>query len=62
MKVKELIEMLEGYDGDMDIVIRTQKRHSLYGDIGEIEEHDNETIILDFQNEGYSPEQALRKG
>ena len=62
MKVKLLIEKLERFDEDSDIVIRTQKGHQLFGDIGIIDydEDDEQLLIMDFTNEGYSPKQALR--
>lgn len=68
MKIRDLLSELRNFDKDDDIVIRTQKGHELYGDIGSIgyyEQEDEEgssesnVVVIDFTNEGYSPTQAL---
>jgi len=63
MKIKDLIEELQCFNENNEIVIQTQNHHALYGDVGSMEEDDeNESIIImQFRNEGYSPEQALRR-
>jgi hypothetical protein len=63
MKIRELREELERFDEEQEIIIQTQKGHCLYGDIGRIEESDDEDyegiLIMQFCHEGYSPKQAL---
>ena len=76
MKKSDLVAMLSKFRDEDEIVICTQKRHTLYGNIGSIhyfgqgenEESDEnpETdadrpaiAVIEFTNEGYSPEQAL---
>lgn len=80
MKKSDLLDILADIPDDAELVIRTQKRHTLYGDIDrDIEPYvpyrhrnrdgdeeneyapkeDSGIFIIDFRNEGYSPEQAL---
>jgi hypothetical protein len=63
MKVKKLIEALQEFNQDSEIVIQTQKKHALFGDIGQIEESEEDcrVLVMQFQNEGYSPNQALNR-
>ena len=75
MTKAKLIDLLQDIPDDGQIVICTQKRHTLYGDIQGIEPHiedDEDTdeddirkmkidcYVMHFSNEGYSPAQALR--
>jgi len=62
MKIKTLIEELKNFDPNSEVVIQTQKGHSLFGDISTIEESEEspEILVMQFKNEGYSPKQALR--
>lgn len=60
--------MLQELPEGAEVVIRTQVGYERFGDVSsdfemaeqEIKE-DNEIYIIDFCNEGYSPEQALGK-
>ena len=77
MTVLHLINTLRKLPEYAQLVIQTQRRHSIYGDIADIEEWEddgeatkedikeqipkNMIYIISVTNEGYSPNQAIEK-
>ncbi len=62
MKIRQLIEKLQEFESNDDIVIQTQYNHPLYADIGQLDYKDNNSaiVVMNFKNESYSPKQALK--